>query len=121
MRVVNLTKQRLTLYDSTGRFVELPPDPRHISIAGVSEHRMVSDDRGNTFSLNEQRVREIKGMPSPEEDTLFIVPPEIAMALQAIREDVAFPAEEEIVRHADGTTRHVIHLRRILSLVKRSE
>jgi hypothetical protein len=118
MTVVNLTKQRLTLYDSAGEFVEIPPDPRHISFAGVSEHVMVSDDMGRTFSLNVQRVREIKGMPAPEEGILFIVPPEIAMALQEIREDVAFPAEEEIVRDADGTMRHVIHLRRVLSLVK---
>ena len=114
MRLVNLTKYPLTLCDTNGEAIEIPSDPRHVAIAGMGEHRAVDDGDGHTFSLNVRHVREVKGMPEPEEGTLFIVPVEVAMVLQEQREDVAFPAEEAAVRDGDGRLRRVTHLRRVV-------
>lgn len=115
MKLVNLTKHRLMLYDTHGELVEVPPDPRHIGMAALGEHRTVEDGDGHTFSLNVRRVQEIKKMPEPEDGTLYIVPVEVAMALQAHREDIAFPAEDAQVRDAEGRLQRVTHLRRIVT------
>lgn len=115
MNLVNLTKSPLTLYDTEGTVVEVPPDPRHIGVEALGEHRTVEDGDGHVFSLNVRRVTDVKKMPAPEDGTLYIVPPEVAMALQEHREDVAFPAEEAQVRDAGGQLRRVTHLRRVLS------
>ncbi len=115
MKLVNLTKRPLMLYDTHGDLVELAPDARHLGVVAVGEHRAVEDGAGRTFSLNERRVTEIKGMPEAEDGTLYIVPVEVAMALQERRADVAFPAEEAEVPDAGGRLRRVTHLRRVLS------
>lgn len=114
MALVNLTKRPLALYDTDGAVVELPPDARHVGIVAVGEHRTVADGAGHTFSLNVQTVTEVKGMPEPD-GAVYIVPVEVAMALQATRDDVVFPAEEVQVRDADGQLRRITHLRRIVS------
>lgn len=114
MKLVNLTKRPLVLYDTQGACVEVPPDPRHIGIAALGEHRSVEDGDGHTFSVNVRHVRAIKKMPEPEDDTLYIVPAEVAMVLQEQREDVVFPAEETQVRSAEGRLQRVTHLRRVI-------
>ena len=115
MRLVNLTKHPLTLHDKQGTLVEVAPDPRHIGVEAVGEHRTVEDGQGHAFSLNERRVTDVKKMPEPEDGTLYVVSPEVAMALQGHRADVAFPAEEEAqVRDAEGRLRRVTHLRRVV-------
>ena len=115
MKLINLTKHPLTLHDTQGALVEVPPDPRHIGVEALGEHRTVEDGQGHAFSLNVRRVTDVKKMPDPEDGTLYVVPPEVAMALQEHREDVAFPAEEAQVRGADGRLRRVTHLRRVLN------
>ncbi len=114
MKLVNLTKQPLMLYDTEGALVEVPADARHVGLAAVGEHSTVEDAKGHRFSLNVQYVREVKGVPEPEEGIVYVVPVEVAMALGG-REDVAFPAEEAEVRDAEGQLRRVTHLRRIIS------
>lgn len=114
-RLVNLTKHPLTLYDVQGRPVTLPPDPRHVGPVGIGEHRTAEDEAGHVYSVNELQVRAVKGMPEPEAGTVFIVPVEVAMALQERRDDVVFAAENARVRDADGRMQHVSHLRRMLS------
>lgn len=121
MRLVNLTKRSLTLRDTNGEAVKLAPDPRHIGLAAMGEHRAVDDGEGHTFSLTIQRVREVKAMPEPVEGTLYIVPVEVAMVLQEHRDDVAFPAEEVRVRDHEGQVRRVTHLRRVLGMWGRRE
>lgn len=116
MRLVNLTKRPLTLYDTEGALVEIPPDPRHIGVASLGEHYTVENGAGHAFSLNVRRVSEIKKMPEPEEGTVYVVPVEVAMVLQEEREDVAFPAEAAQVRDGDGTLQRVTHLRRVLGM-----
>ena len=118
MKLVNLTKRPLLLYDTQGELVEIAPDARHIGVVAVGEHRVVEDEAGHTFSLNERRVTEVKGMPDPEEGALYIVLAEVAMVLQGHRPDVAFPAEEAEVRDAGGRLRRVTHLRRVLSSLR---
>jgi hypothetical protein len=115
MKLVNLTKHPLTLHDKQGALVEVPPDPRHIGVEALGDHRTARDADGHAFSLNVRRVTDIKKMPEPEDGTLYVVPPEVAMALQEEREDVAFPAQEAQVRDAGGRLRRVTHLRRVLS------
>ncbi len=115
MKLVNLTKHPVLLYDTSGDLVEVAPDARHLGVVAVGEHRAVEDEAGRAFSLNERRVTEIKGMPEAEDGTLYIVPIEVAMALQEHRADIAFPAEEAEVRDAEGRLRRVTHLRRVLS------
>lgn len=115
MKLVNLTKHVIMLYDTAGNLVEVAPDARYLGVVAVGEHLAVEDGAGHTFSLNERRVTEVKGMPEPESDLLYVVPIEVAMALQEHRTDVAFPAEEAEVRDAKGRLRRVTHLRRVLS------
>lgn len=115
MKLVNLTKRPIMLYDTSGTLVEVAPDARHLGVVAVGEHRAVEDGDGHAFSLNERRVTEVKGMPEPEDGTLYIVPVEVAMVLQAHRPDVAFPAEEAEVPDAEGRPRRVTHLRRVLA------
>lgn len=115
MKLVNLTKQPLRLYDAEGELVEIPPDPRHVGVVALGEHRRVKDEAGHVFSVNVRRVQDIKLMPEPEEDTLYIVPVEVAMVLQERREDIVFPAEESHVRGEEGTLHRVTHLRRVIS------
>ena len=117
MRLVNLTKDPLVLVDTSGTIVELPPDPRHIGIVGLSEHRVAGDDGGREFTLNIQYVKEIKGMPPPEDGTLFIVPVEVAMVLQERRDDIAFASEFSYARDADGSLRLVSRLKRVISRI----
>ena len=111
--LVNLTKRPLLLYDTDGAVVELAPDPRHLGLVAIGEHRTVAGADGHTFSLNVQTVKEVKGLPEPD-GAVYIVPVEIAMALQATRDDVVFPAEEAQVRDAAGQLRRITHLRRIV-------
>lgn len=113
-KLVNLTKRSLRLNDTSGQPVELPPDPRHIGIVAVGEHHGVEVENGRRVSVNVQHVHEIKGMPEAEPGTLFIVPFEIAIALQGIREDVLFPAADGH-RVDEESARPVTHLRRIVS------
>lgn len=114
MKLVNLTKRPLRLYDTRGELVEIPPDPRHVGVVALGEHQTVENGT-HTFSLNVRHVKDLKGMPAPEEDTLYIVPVEVAMALQEVRKDIAFPAEEAKVRDGTGRLQRVTHLRRIVS------
>lgn len=118
MKLVNLTKQTLRLYDTGGALVETPPDARHLGVVAVGEHRTVRDEAGHTFSLNVRTVTEIKGMPPPEDGTVYVVPVEVAMALQGLRDDVVFPAEEAVVKGPDGGAHRVTHLRRIVSRLR---
>lgn len=115
MRLVNLTKKPCLLYDTDGVLVELPPDPRHIGLVAVSDHRTIRHENGSVFSLNVRTVTDIKGMPEPEDGTLYLVPVEVAMVLQETREDVVFPAEEAQVRSAEGHLQRITHLRRLVS------
>ncbi len=117
MKLVNLTKHPVMLYDISGDLVEVAPDARHLGVVAVGEHRTVEDEAGHSFSLNERRITEIKLMPEPADGTLYIVPVEVAMALQEHRADIAFPAEEAEVRDPDGRLRRVTHLRRVLSRI----
>lgn len=114
-KLVNLTKRTLRLHDTSGRPLELPPDPRHIGIVAVGEHHGVEVEAGRTLSINVRHVHEIKGMPDPEPGSWYIVPAEVAMALQGRREDVLFPADDEHVAGEDGRQRPVTHLRRVVS------
>lgn len=115
MRLINLTKQVLRLHDTTGEAVEIQPDPRHVGLVSVGDHRTVEDANGREFSLTIQRVRGVKGMPDPEDGTLFVVPVEIAIALQQDRDDVAYVAEDASVRMSDGRSRRISHLRRLVT------
>ncbi len=115
MTLVNLTKHPLTLHDTDGELVEVPPDPRHIGISALGEHQTVEDEEGHVFSLNVRYVDEVKKMPAPTDDTLYIVPKEVAMVLQEDRDDVAFPAEDSQIRDGEGRLRRVTHLRRVLN------
>lgn len=120
MKLINLTKRPLMLYDTRGKLVEVPPDPRHIGVVALGEHQTIEDSE-HTFSLNVRHVKDIKGMPAPEEGTLYVVPVEIAMVLQEVRKDVAFPAEEAQVRDSEGRLQRVTHLRRIVSRLSTKE
>lgn len=116
MRLVNLTKQSLRLHDTSGAPVEIPPDARHVGLVSVGDHRTIDDGDGHTFSLTVQRVRGVKGMPEPEDGTLYIVPIEIAVALPPERDDVAYIAEDASVRMGDGEARRISHLRRLVPI-----
>ncbi len=114
MRLVNLTKRPLRLHDTDGNVVELAPDPRHVGLVSVGDHGTIDDADGHRFSLNVQRVRGVKGLPEPEKDTMYVVPIEVAMAIQHKREDVAYAAEDADVRLANGESRRISHLRRLV-------
>lgn len=115
MKLVNLTKQPLVLHDTRGERVELAPDPRHLGVVALGEHRSVEDEDGHVLSVNVRHIREIKGMPDPDPESLYIVPVEVAMVLQAQRDDVLFPAEDAQVPGTSGRPQRVTHLRRVVS------
>lgn len=115
MKLVNFTKEVLYVYDVGGTLVELPPDPRHVGLVSVGEHRKVEDEEGHQFSLNIRRVTEIKGLPKPNGEVLYIVPIEVAMAVQSLRDDVVYSTEVSQVRDAEGELKRITHLRRIVS------
>lgn len=114
MRLVNLTGQPCALYDADGECVDLMPDPRYVGLVSIAEHRSIEDESGRMFSLNVRRVSGVKGLPDPEEGTLYVVPVEIAMAVRDTREDIAYLAEDAEVRTPDGRTRRISHLRRTI-------
>ncbi len=114
MPLVNLTKHPLRLHDTNGEPIEVPPDPRHVGLVSVGEHGTVDTDHGHQFSVNVQHVRAVKGMPDPAPATLYVVPIEIAMALQQEREDVVYLAEDADVRLGNGRARRISHLRRLI-------
>jgi hypothetical protein len=114
MRLVNLTNDVIVLHDVDGKPVELQPDPRHVGVVALGEHRRVEDGSGHVFSLNTRIVREVKGMPEPQAGTVFIVSTELAMVLQEVRDDVVFPAEASEIRDRDGHLVRVTHLRRVV-------
>lgn len=112
MKLVNLTGRPFSLYDVEGDLVRIEPDARFVGIVAVGDHHTVADDAGHTFSLNVRRIRGLKGMPEPEPGVLYVVPVEVAMALQEEREDVAYLAEEANVQSASGERHRISHLRR---------
>ncbi len=114
MKLVNLTGRPFALYDADGEPVDLMPDPRYVGLVSIGDHQSIRDDDGRVFSLNVRRVREVKGLPDPEDGTLYVVPVEVAMALRDSREDVVYLAEDAEVRSSDGRTRRISHLRRTL-------
>lgn len=114
MQLVNLTKQTLRLHDTNGTAVDFPPDPRHVGLVSVGDHATVDTGDGHRFSLNVQHVRGVKGMPEPADDTLYVVPVEIAIALHGRRDDVVYLAEHADVRLGDGEARRISHLRRLV-------
>lgn len=113
MRIVNLTKQPLRLHDMRGEPVEIPPDPRHVGLVSVADHRTIADGHGREFSLSVQRVRGVKGMPQAEEDTIYVVPVEVAVALGQERDDIVYVGEEAGVRAGNGQALRITHLRRL--------
>lgn len=107
MKLINLTGRPFSLHDRNGVLVEFAADPRYVGLVAVGDHQAVEDDAGHTFSLTTRRIRGIKGMPEPDAGTIYVVPVEVAMALQEDRDDVAYLAED-----SDGTRHTVSHLRR---------
>ncbi len=114
MKLINLTGRSFSIFDTQGDPVDFAPDPRYVGLVAIGEHRSVKDDTGHEFSLNVRRVRGVKGMPDPENGVMYVVPVEVAMALQEDRDDVAYLAEEADVRVAGGSRRRISHLRRTL-------
>lgn len=114
MKVTNLTGRPFSLYDTRGTLVEIAPDPRYVGLVAVGDHQSVEDESGHIFSLNVRRIRGVKGMPDPEAGTLYVVPVEVAMALQEDRDDVVYLAEDADVSTVDGTRQRISHLRRTL-------
>jgi hypothetical protein len=113
MPVVNLTKQTLRLLAVGGDPTEIEPDARHVGLVSVGDLEHVEDD-GRRFALSVRRVTGLKGMPEPEPGALFVVEPEVAMALAGTRDDVAFVADEADHPVLDGGTVRVSVLRRIV-------
>src|SRR5690606_5718179 len=85
---------------------------RYVAITGIGDHRAVTDERGRAFSINERRVTGVKGMPDPQPGAIYVVPVEIAMALQEERPDVVYLAEDAEIRGEAGKMQRVSHLRR---------
>ncbi len=121
MKLINLTKHALNLHDTSGNAVEIPADARHLGVVALGDHRTVQNESGHAFSVNERHVTEIKGMPEPEDDTLLIVPVEVAMVLQQHRNDVVFAAEDEDVPGPDGRPQRITHLRRVVARIGASD
>ena len=113
MPVVNLTKRPLSLLDASGEPAEIPPDARHVGLVSVGEVEHVADGE-RRFALSVRRVTALKGMPPPEADTLYVVEPEVAMALAGSRDDVAFVAETADHPVPSGGTARASVLRRIV-------
>lgn len=114
MKLVNLTGETFVLHDADGDTVDLLPDPRYVALVSIGEHFSFQDERGRTFSLNVRRVNGVKGLPEPEEGTLYVVPIEVAMAVKDARKDVVYLAEDAEVRSSDGRIRRISHLRRTI-------
>jgi hypothetical protein len=117
MKLINLTKHTVMLYDTRGEAVEIMPDARHLGVVAIGEHRSVTDESGHSFSVNVRYIKEVKGLPEPEPDTMYIVPTEVAMALQERRDDLVFAAEDAQVRNNEGGLQRVTHLRRVISRI----
>ncbi len=115
MKLVNLTKEVCLIYNTSGEVLQIEPDAKHIGIVGIGDHQILSTDDGHEVSLNLQMVSEIKGMPAPAKGVIYIVPVEIAIALQGTRDDVVFLAEDRAVNSLDGKIQRITHLRRIIS------
>lgn len=115
MKLVNLTKDVCRLYTLEGELIEIQPEAKHIGIVGIGEHQKVSSEEGYEISLNVQYVSEIKGMPPPEEGVMYIVPPEIAIALLGARDDIVIVAENASLNSLKGEVQRTTHLRRIIS------
>ena len=113
-RLVNLTGRPLRLFDTRGEAVDVPADARHLGVVAVGDHGAAGDADGHVFSLNVRTVTEVKGMPEAEDGTVFVVPVEVAMVLQATRADVAFAADETVLGPG-GQARAVTHLRRVVA------
>lgn len=118
MEIINLTKKTLVLLDAADRVVEIRPDARHVGIVATTERAYAAFDSDRRIPLSVQQVSGVNAMPAPVEETIYVVPSEVAMALQSVREDVYFPAEVQRVRDADGVLRDVTPLRRITSNIK---
>ena len=114
MKLVNLTGRPFSLYDAAGDLVRVEPDPRYVGLVAVGDHHTVEDGAGHTFSLNVRRIRGLKGMPEPEEGVLYVVPVEVAMAVQEDRQDVAYLAEDVDVQALNGDRHRISHLRRTI-------
>ena len=112
MKLVNLTGRSFSLYDVEGDLICIEPDPRYVGLVAIGDHHMVADGAGHTFSLNVRRIRGLKGMPEPEEGVLYVVPVEVAMAVQEERQDVAYLAEDADVQSVNGGRHRISHLRR---------
>lgn len=113
MPVVNLTKRPLRLVDADGQPAEVPPDARHVGLVSVGDFEHV-EDGGRRFALSVRRVTALKGMPEPEPGVLYVVEPEVAMALAGGRNDVAFVAETSDHPAPSGGTARASVLRRIV-------
>lgn len=116
VEVINLTREPLELVDGAGRPITIPPDPRHLGIVSIGEHRAVRIAPDRALPLNVQFVSEVKGLPDPSGNTIFVVPVEIAMALQQRREDVYFLSEDAVGTGTTGS-HPVRRLRRIVSQI----
>jgi hypothetical protein len=114
MNLINLTRETIALQDRDGRVVEIPPDPRYVGSVSIGDHLYVEDEEGRAFPLNVQVVAEVKGMPEPREGTFYIVPVELAMALQDTRDDVAFAAEHTAPPHEPDGRPVATLLRRVV-------
>ena len=113
MPVVNLTKRTLRLLDARGGAAEITSDARHVGLVSVGDLEHVEDD-GRRFALSVRRVTALKGMPEPEPGVLYVIEPEVAMALMGARDDVAFVADEADHPVPTGGTVRVSVLRRIV-------
>ncbi|MEM0961192.1 MAG: hypothetical protein AAGK21_01470 [Bacteroidota bacterium] len=116
MPIVNLTKRALTLLSAEGDAVEVAPDARHVGLVSVGEVEHV-EDGGRRFALSVRRVTGLKGMPAPEPGALYVVEPEVAMALAGERADVAFVAETSRQPLSAGGTVRVSVLRRVVPAI----
>lgn len=112
MKIVNLTGSAFSLHDTRGELVTIDADPRYVGLVAVGDHQTIENEGGHAFSLNVRRVRGVKGMPDPVEDTIYVVPIEVAMALQDQRDDVFYLAEDAEVRTTNGCRHRISHLRR---------
>lgn len=114
MPVVNLTKRPLHLVDADGQPAEVAPDARHVGLVSVGDVEHVEGGAGRRFALSVRRVTALKGMPEPEPGVLYVVEPEVAMALAGGRDDVAFVAETSDHPAPSGGTVRASVLRRIV-------
>ena len=119
MPVVNLTKRPLRLLATGGEAAEVAPDARHVGLVSVGDVEHV-EDGGRRFALSVRRVTGLKGMPEPEPGALYVVEPEVAMALAGARDDVAFVADEADHPAPSGGTVRVSVLRRVVPALQPS-